>query len=97
MAAGCTVVLKPSEVAPLDAFILTEVINDIGLPNGVFNLVTGTGAEVGEAISKHPLIDMVSFTGSTRAGKAVAAAASGTLKRVEIGRAACRERGWQCV
>src|SRR3546814_5572498 len=76
MAAGCTVVLKPSEVAPLDAFILTEVINDIGLPNGVFNLVTGTGAEVGEAISKHPLIDMVSFTGSTRAGKAVAAAAS---------------------
>ncbi|HEY9556577.1 MAG TPA: aldehyde dehydrogenase family protein [Acidimicrobiales bacterium] len=84
MAAGCTVVLKPSEVAPLDAFILTEVINDIGLPNGVFNLVTGTGAEVGEAISKHPLIDMVSFTGSTRAGKAVAAAASGNLKRVAL-------------
>src|SRR3546814_366818 len=84
MAAGCTVVLKPSEVAPLDAFILTEVINDIDLPNGVFNLVTGTGAEVGEAISKHPLIDMVSFTGSTRAGKAVAAAASGNLKRVAL-------------
>ena len=54
MAAGCTVVLKPSEVAPLDAFILAEVIDDVGLPAGVFNLVTGTGAEVGEAISKHP-------------------------------------------
>jgi len=84
MAAGCTVVLKPSEVAPLDAYILTEVIHDAGLPAGVFNLVTGTGPEVGEAISTHPLIDMVSFTGSTRAGKAVAAAASGTLKRVAL-------------
>ncbi len=84
MAAGCTVVLKPSEVAPLDAFILAEVIHDTGLPAGVFNLVTGTGAEVGEAISAHPLIDMVSFTGSTRAGKAVAAAASGNLKRVAL-------------
>jgi aldehyde dehydrogenase (NAD+) len=84
MAAGCTVVLKPSEVAPLDAYILAEVINDAGVPAGVFNLVTGTGAEVGEAISKHPLIDMVSFTGSTRAGKAVAAAASDTLKRVAL-------------
>ena len=71
MAAGCTVVLKPSEVAPLDAFILAEVIDDVGLPAGVFNLVTGTGAEVGEAISSHPQVDMVSFTGSTRAGKAV--------------------------
>ncbi len=84
MAAGCTVVLKPSEVAPLDAYILAEVIHDAGVPAGVFNLVTGTGAEVGEAISSHPLIDMVSFTGSTRAGKAVAAAASGTLKRVAL-------------
>ncbi|MGK2946951.1 MAG: aldehyde dehydrogenase family protein [Acidimicrobiales bacterium] len=84
LAAGCTVVLKPSEVAPLDAYILTEIIHDVGLPNGVFNLVTGVGAEVGEAISTHPLIDMVSFTGSTRAGKAVAAAASGTLKRVAL-------------
>ncbi|MFZ6003992.1 MAG: aldehyde dehydrogenase family protein [Actinomycetota bacterium] len=84
MAAGCTVVLKPSEVAPLDAYILAEVIHDAGVPAGVFNLVTGTGAEVGEAISTHPLIDMVSFTGSTRAGKAVAAAASGTLKRVAL-------------
>ncbi len=84
MAAGCTVVLKPSEVAPLDAFILAEVIHDAGLPAGVFNLVPGTGVEVGEAISKHPQIDMVSFTGSTRAGKAVAAAASETLKRVAL-------------
>jgi acyl-CoA reductase-like NAD-dependent aldehyde dehydrogenase len=84
IAAGCTVVLKPSEVAPLDAFILAEVINDAGLPAGVFNMVTGTGAEVGEAIARHPQIDMVSFTGSTRAGKAVAAAASENLKRVAL-------------
>ena len=84
IAAGCTVVLKPSEVAPLDAFILAEVIHDVGLPAGVFNMVTGTGAEVGQAISEHPGIDMVSFTGSTRAGKAVAAAAAGTLKRVAL-------------
>src|SRR4029453_18670223 len=59
MAAGCTVVLKPSEVAPLDAFVLAEVINDAGLPVGVFNLVTGTGPVVGEAIASHPGIDMV--------------------------------------
>ncbi|HEX4867007.1 MAG TPA: aldehyde dehydrogenase family protein [Acidimicrobiales bacterium] len=84
LAAGCTVVLKPSEIAPLDAYILAEVVHDAGLPAGVFNLVTGTGPEVGEAISRHPLIDMVSFTGSTRAGKAVAAAASETLKRVAL-------------
>ncbi len=84
MAAGCTVVLKPSEVAPLDAYILAEVINDVGLPSGVFNLVSGTGAEVGAAISKHPDIDMVSFTGSTRAGKLIAEAAAGTLKRVAL-------------
>ncbi|MET0729017.1 MAG: aldehyde dehydrogenase family protein [Acidimicrobiales bacterium] len=84
LAAGCSVVLKPSEVAPLDAFIFAEVIHDVGLPPGVFNLVTGTGPEVGEAIAKHPLIDMVSFTGSTRAGKAVAAAASENVKRVTL-------------
>ncbi|MFP5254782.1 MAG: aldehyde dehydrogenase family protein [Acidimicrobiia bacterium] len=84
MAAGCTVVLKPSEIAPLDAYILAEVIHDAGLPAGVFNLVTGTGPVVGEAISRHPKVDMVSFTGSTRAGKAVAAAASETLKRVAL-------------
>jgi acyl-CoA reductase-like NAD-dependent aldehyde dehydrogenase len=84
MAAGCTVVLKPSEIAPLDAYILAEVIDEVGLPAGVFNLVSGTGPEVGEAISKHPLIDMVSFTGSTRAGKAVSVAASDSLKRVAL-------------
>jgi acyl-CoA reductase-like NAD-dependent aldehyde dehydrogenase len=84
MAAGCTVVLKPSEIAPLDAYILAEVIHDVGLPAGVFNLVSGTGPSVGEAISRHPDIDMVSFTGSTRAGKAIAAAASETLKRVAL-------------
>jgi len=84
MAAGCTVVLKPSEVAPLDAMVLTEVINDAGLPAGVFNLVTGTGAVVGEAIASHPEIDMVSFTGSTRAGKRVAELAAQSLKRVAL-------------
>ena len=72
LAAGCTVVLKPSEVAPLDAFILAEIIDEVGLPAGVFNLVTGTGPVVGEAIAAHPDVDMVSFTGSTRAGKRVA-------------------------
>jgi aldehyde dehydrogenase (NAD+) len=84
LAAGCTVVLKPSEVAPLDAFILAEVIHDIGLPAGVFNLVTGTGQGVGEAIVSHPEVDMVSFTGSTRAGKRIAELASQSLKRVAL-------------
>jgi acyl-CoA reductase-like NAD-dependent aldehyde dehydrogenase len=84
MAAGCTVVLKPSEIAPLDAYVLAEVINDAGLPAGVFNMVTGTGPSVGEAIAGHPGIDMVSFTGSTRAGKRVAEVASQTLKRVAL-------------
>jgi aldehyde dehydrogenase (NAD+) len=84
IAAGCTVVLKPSEVAPLDAFILAEVIHDAGLPAGVFNLVIGTGPVVGEAIALNPQIDMVSFTGSTRAGKRVAELAAQTLKRVAL-------------
>jgi acyl-CoA reductase-like NAD-dependent aldehyde dehydrogenase len=84
MAAGCTVVLKPSEVAPVDAFILAEIVHDAGLPAGVFNMVSGTGPEVGEAIAAHPGIDMVSFTGSTRAGKRVAEVASQTLKRVAL-------------
>jgi aldehyde dehydrogenase (NAD+) len=84
IAAGCTVVLKPSEVAPLDAFILAEVIHDAGLPAGVFNLVVGTGPVVGEAIVLHPQIDMVSFTGSTRAGKRVAELAAQSLKRVAL-------------
>ena len=84
LAAGCTVVLKPSEVAPLSAFILAEIIDDIGLPAGVFNLVSGTGPLVGEAIAAHPDIDMVSFTGSTRAGKRVSELAAHTVKRVAL-------------
>jgi aldehyde dehydrogenase (NAD+) len=84
LAAGCTVVLKPSEVAPLSAFILAEIIDKARLPRGVFNLVTGDGPTVGEAIASHPGIDMVSFTGSTRAGKRVAELASATVKRVAL-------------
>ena len=84
LAAGCTVVLKPSEVAPLNAFILAEIIDEIGLPAGVFNLVTGVGPVVGEAIAAHPDVDMVSFTGSTRAGKRVSELASQTVKRVSL-------------
>jgi aldehyde dehydrogenase (NAD+) len=71
LAAGNTVVVKPSEVAPLNAFVLAEIIDEVGLPAGVFNLVTGVGPVVGEAIASHPDVDMVSFTGSTRAGKRV--------------------------
>src|SRR5881227_1964970 len=84
LAAGCTIVLKPSEVTPLNAFILAEIIDDIGLPAGVFNLVSGTGPVVGEAIAAHPDVDMVSFTGSTRAGKRVSELASVTVKRVAL-------------
>ncbi len=84
LAAGCTVVLKPSEVTPLNAFQLAEVIEAVGLPAGVFNLVTGTGPEVGEAIASHPGVDMVSFTGSTRAGKRVSELASATVKPVAM-------------
>ena len=84
LAAGCTVVLKPSEVAPLNAFILAEIIDEIGLPAGVFNLVTGVGPVVGEAIAAHPDVDMVSFTGSTRAGKRVSELAAQTVKRVSL-------------
>jgi aldehyde dehydrogenase (NAD+) len=84
LSAGCTVVLKPSEVTPLNAFILAEVIEAVGLPAGVFNLVCGYGPVVGEAISAHPGIDMVSFTGSTRAGRQVAANAAQTIKRVAL-------------
>jgi acyl-CoA reductase-like NAD-dependent aldehyde dehydrogenase len=84
LAAGNTVVLKPSEVAPLNAFILAEIIHDVGLPAGVFNLVSGTGPVVGEAIAAHPDVDMVSFTGSTRAGRRVSELASATVKRVTV-------------
>jgi aldehyde dehydrogenase (NAD+) len=84
LAAGCTVVLKPSEVAPLNAFILAEIIHAVGLPKGVFNLVTGYGPVVGEALAKHPAVDMVSFTGSTRAGKRVSELAAQSVKRVAL-------------
>lgn len=84
LAAGNTVVVKPSEVAPINAFILAEIVEEAGLPAGVFNLVTGVGPVVGEAISGHPDIDMVSFTGSTRAGKRVAEVASQTVKKVSL-------------
>jgi acyl-CoA reductase-like NAD-dependent aldehyde dehydrogenase len=81
-AAGCTVVLKPSEVAPLSAFILAEIADEVGLPAGVFNLVTGLGSVVGEAIASHNDVDMISFTGSTRAGRRVSELAAQTVKRV---------------
>jgi acyl-CoA reductase-like NAD-dependent aldehyde dehydrogenase len=84
LAAGCTVVLKPSEVTPLNAFILAEICHAAGLPRGVFNLVTGTGPVVGEAIAAHPDVDMVSFTGSTAAGRRVSEVASETVKRVAL-------------
>jgi aldehyde dehydrogenase (NAD+) len=84
LAAGCTVVLKPSEIAPFNAFILAEVIEAAGLPKGVFNLVTGFGPAVGEALVQHPDVDVVSFTGSTRAGKRISEVASQTVKRVAL-------------
>jgi acyl-CoA reductase-like NAD-dependent aldehyde dehydrogenase len=84
LAAGCTVVLKPSEVTPLNAFLLAEVVEAAGLPGGVFNLVTGTGPVVGEAIAGHPGVDMVSFTGSTRAGRRVSELAAATVKPVAM-------------
>jgi acyl-CoA reductase-like NAD-dependent aldehyde dehydrogenase len=84
LAAGCTVVLKPSEVAPLSAFILAEIIHEAGLPAGVFNLVTGTGEVVGEYLAGHTDVDLISFTGSLRAGRRVAELASGTVKRVTL-------------
>ena len=84
LAAGCTVVLKPSEVAPLNAFVLAEIFDELGLQAGVFNLVTGFGPVVGEAVAGHRGVDMVSFTGSTRAGKRVSEVAAATVKRVAL-------------
>ena len=84
LAAGCTMVLKPSKEAPLNAFLLADILHDIGLPPGVFNLVSGHGSEVGEFLSGHPDIDMVSFTGSTGAGIRVSQAAAPTVKRVTL-------------
>jgi len=84
LTAGCTIVLKPTEIAPLNAYILAEIIHGAGLPAGVFNMVMGTGRVVGEAIASHPLVDMVSFTGSTRAGKRVSELAIPSVKRVSL-------------
>jgi aldehyde dehydrogenase (NAD+) len=82
LAAGCTIVLKPSEIAPLSAYLFAQILHEAGAPPGVFNLVNGDGAVVGAAMPAHPGIDMISFTGSTRAGIAVAIAAAPTVKRV---------------
>ncbi|MEV7011286.1 aldehyde dehydrogenase family protein [Streptosporangium sp. NPDC051022] len=84
LAAGCTVVLKPSEVAPLAAFALAGIFDEVGLPPGVFNMLSGHGPVVGEALVTHPDVDMVSFTGSTRAGRRVASLAGETVKRVAL-------------
>ena len=84
LAAGCTMVLKPSKEAPLNAFLLAEIIDGLGLPKGVFNLVSGHGVDVGEHMSAHPGVDMVSFTGSTGAGVRVSLAAAATVKRVTL-------------
>jgi aldehyde dehydrogenase (NAD+) len=83
LAAGCTVVVKPSEIAPLSTIILAEVLHRAGVPKGVFNLVNGDGATVGQRIAGHPDVDMVAFTGSTRAGVLVAKAAADSVKRVQ--------------
>ena len=82
LAAGCTMVLKPSEIAPLNAIIFAEILEEAGVPKGVFNLVNGDGPTVGQALATHPEVDMMSFTGSTRAGILVAKAAADTVKRV---------------
>jgi aldehyde dehydrogenase (NAD+) len=84
VAAGCTVVLKGTELAPLSSFIFAEAVTEAGLPDGVFNLVSGTGPEVGEALVTHPLVDMVSLTGSVRAGRRVMELASAGIKRVAL-------------
>ena len=84
LTAGCTILLKPSEVAPLTAFVLAEIFDDIGLPKGVFNLVTGKGTVVGEALVTHPDVAMISFTGSTRAGKRIMELASQQVKKVAL-------------
>jgi len=82
LATGCTVILKPSEIAPLSAYVFTEVMDEAGVPAGVFNMINGDGPGAGTALASHPLIDMVSFTGSTRAGSLVAQNAAPTIKRV---------------
>ena len=81
-ATGCTMILKPSEIAPISGMLFAEMIDEVGFPDGVFNLVNGDGAGVGTQISSHPDIDMVSFTGSTRAGRLISKNAAETIKRV---------------
>ena len=82
--AGCTMVLKPSEIAPLSGVVFTEIVDEIGLPKGVFNMVNGDGPGVGSQLSAHPDVDMVSFTGSTRAGRLITKAGADTIKRVSL-------------
>ena len=82
LAAGCTMVLKPSEIAPLDALVFAQILHEAGVPAGVFNLVNGDGPTVGQALASHPQVDLMSFTGSTRGGVAVAIAAAPSVKRV---------------
>jgi aldehyde dehydrogenase (NAD+) len=84
MIVGCTMVLKPSEIAPLSSLLFAEIVHDAGAPAGVFNLVNGDGAGVGTLLSRHPHVDMISFTGSTRAGIAISKNAADTLKRVHL-------------
>ncbi|MBJ23477.1 MAG: aldehyde dehydrogenase family protein [Euryarchaeota archaeon] len=84
IAAGCTMILKPSKEAPLNAFLLAEIIDEIGLPAGVFNLISGHGSDIGDYLANHPDIDMISFTGSTNAGINVSKAAANTIKRVTL-------------
>ena len=82
LASGCTAILKPSEIAPLSALVICEILDEAKVPAGAFNLINGTGQIVGEAMSSHPEIDMMSFTGSTRAGISVAKASADSVKRV---------------
>ncbi len=84
LAAGCCMVLKPSELAPLDAYLFAQIVDEAGVPPGVFNLVFGDGATLGDALTNHNQVDMVSFTGSTRAGMAIATNAARTIKRVAL-------------
>lgn len=84
LAAGCTMVIKPSSEAPLNAFALAEIMDEVGVPPGVFNLVSGSGAEVGEVLCRHPEVDLISFTGSTRAGRRIGELAAQTNKRLTL-------------
>ncbi|MEM8802276.1 MAG: aldehyde dehydrogenase family protein, partial [Pseudomonadota bacterium] len=84
LATGCTMVLKPSEQSPLSGLLFTEIMHEAGVPAGVYNMLNGDGAGVGSQLSAHPDVDMVSFTGSTRAGRAITVASAGTLKRVSL-------------